>query len=102
MEKEGFQQQLRESQNQMRKTESDLVPVDPSTDTFLPGPPRRPFSKAVYDSPAFAIDPPPDVQKDRRGWKSIIAGDRREGGKEMRGRMRAERSVINTGSSDLL
>lgn len=55
----------------MRKKQSDLLPVDPSTDTFRLDLQDDRF-KAVYDSPAFAIDPTAPMYKKTKGMEAII------------------------------
>ena len=68
----------------MRKKQSDLLPVDPSTDAFNVDLQDDRF-KAVYDSPAFAIDPTAPMFKKTKGMEAIIAERqkrRRDGEKE--------------------
>lgn len=68
----------------MHKKQSDLIPTDPTADSFNLDLQDDRF-KAVYDSPAFAIDPTAPMFKKTKGMEAIIGERqkrRRDGDKE--------------------
>ena len=78
----------------MRKKQSDLLPTDPTTDAFRLDLQDDRF-KAVYDSPAFAIDPTAPMFKKTKGMEAIIEERqkrRRDGEEERNANRRTKRN----------